>query len=222
MGSRGVFITLEGGEGTGKTTQIRLMQAALAARGLSVVTTREPGGTPGAEKLRELLVQRDGGNWDPLTETLLLFAGRRDHLVNRIWPAMESGQWVISDRFADSTRAYQGIGKGLDSSAIETLYTLAVGDFRPDLTFILDVPAEVGLERSARRNKVLASTEDRFERLGIVFHEKLRQGYLAIAAREKDRCCVIDAMQSPEAVHDAIMAEIGRRFFPADAQQAVR
>lgn len=220
--TRGVFITLEGGEGTGKTTQIRMMAEALAARGISVITTREPGGTPGAEKLRELLVQRDGGNWDPMTETLLLFAGRRDHLVNRIWPAMEAGQWVISDRFADSTRAYQGVGKGLDPAAIEGLYKLAVGDFRPDLTLILDVPAEIGLERSTKRNKAVASTEDRFERLGLAFHEKLRQGYLAIAARERDRCCLIDATQLPEAVHAAIMAEIERRFFKAGRQQAVQ
>lgn len=222
---KGIFITLEGGEGTGKTTQIRKLEEVLKARGVDVVTTREPGGTTQAERVRSLLVQRDGGHWDPLSEALLLFAARREHLVRKIWPSLNEGKWVISDRFADSTRAFQGYGMGLPLETIEDLYKVSVGDFHPDLTLILDVPVETGLARSAKRLGDAAtaaeSSEDRYERMGVSFHERLRQGYLEIARKDKNRYVVIDALQSSDAVHDAIMNEINRRF-PADRLKAVR
>ena len=222
---RGAFITLEGGEGTGKTTQIRLLEDALKLRGLDVVTTREPGGTTQAEKVRGLLVQRDGGHWDPLSEALLLFAARREHLVKKIWPALNEGKWVVCDRFADSTRAFQGYGMGLPLDTIEALYKVVVGDFRPDLTFVLDVPVETGLARSAQKLGEAAtkieSSEDRYERMGVAFHERLRQGFLDIAKKDKNRCAVIDTLQPATAVHAAIMAEIDRRF-PTAGLKAVR
>ncbi|MGE0658203.1 MAG: dTMP kinase [Reyranellaceae bacterium] len=198
--ARGRFITIEGGEGAGKSTQIRLLGDWLRERGISVLTTREPGGSPGAEAIRGLLVQGDADRWDGLTEALLHFAARRDHLVKTIWPALDRGEWVISDRFADSTKAYQGYGHGLDLQVIDGLYQMAVGPFRPDLTLILDIPVEHGLARAARR----AGRETRYESMDVDFHRRLRQGFLEIARTEPRRCMVIDASGSPEAVQVAI------------------
>ncbi len=215
---KGVFITLEGGEGVGKTTQIRKLEEALQERGIYPVITREPGGTTQAERVRGLLVQRDGGHWDPLSEALLLFAARREHLVRKIWPAIERGQWVISDRFADSTVAFQGFGMGLQMDIIKDLYKMTVGDFEPDLTFILDLPVEVGLSRSAKKLGAavsqMESSEDRYERMGKAFHERLREGFLEIAKKNKRRCVIINADADPAVVHASIMAELDRRFPP--------
>ena len=146
-GPSGRFITLEGGEGAGKSTQIARLKAWLEGRGKTVVATREPGGSAGAEMIRKLLVEGPAERWDGQTEALLHFAARREHLRTTVWPALASGAWVVSDRFADSTRAYQGYGHGLDLATIERLYEVAVGDFRPDLTLILDLPIETGLPR---------------------------------------------------------------------------
>lgn len=216
MSRNGVFITLEGGDGSGKSTQIKLLQSALSAAGIDAVFSREPGGTDQAEKIRNLLLQRDSGDFDPVTEALLMFAARREHLVNKIWPEMEKGKWVVSDRFADSSRAFQGYGHGLDLDIIEKLYDVVVGDFKPDLTLILDIDPELGLSRSMKHNaastNALETTEDRFERMGLGFHTRLREGYLAIAKREPERCVVIDASQSLADVHKAIIAELSRRF----------
>lgn len=216
MTAKGRFITLEGGDGTGKSTQIKLLQKALVASGVDVVTTREPGGTDQAEKIRNLLLQRDSGNFDPLTEGMLLFAARREHLVNKIWPAMAAGQWIISDRFADSSRAFQGYGMGLSLDAIEMLYTLTMGAFKPDLTFILDIDPEAGLLRSLKHNAsavdTLESTEDRYERMGIAFHTRLREGFLAIAKQDPDRCVIIDAAQDVDAVYRQMLTVIESRF----------
>ena len=142
------FITLEGGEGTGKTTQAKRLAATLEKRGIETVVTREPGGSPGAEQIRRLLVEGEPGRWDPLTETLLLFAARADHIARTIKPALASGKWVISDRFTDSTYAYQGAGRGMDRETIRRIETISVADFRPNLTLILDLPAAIGLERA--------------------------------------------------------------------------
>lgn len=196
--SRGLFISFEGGEGSGKTTQITKLAAALKEKGREVVTTREPGGTPDAEKIRSILVQRDGGMWSPLAECLLLYAARLMHVDTLIRPALERGAIVISDRFADSTRAYQSFGHGFARQKVEDLNALVLGDFRPNLTFILDIEARAGLSRSAKRLKEQNSTEDRFERLDVGFHERLREGYLQIAREEPDRCHIIDAMKSPD------------------------
>lgn len=217
----GVFITFEGGDGTGKSTQLRLLCEALAARGVDLVKTREPGGTPQAERIRDLLLQRDSGSFDPLSEALLLFAARREHLVSVIEPALQAGRWVISDRFVDSTRAFQGYGMGLDKAAIETLYKMVAGDRVPDLTFIFDIDPAQGLERSGRKkaaaDTAAEATEDRYERMGLAFHTRLREGFLATAKAEPQRCVVIDASQSIEAVAAAVMAEVERRFGPFDS-----
>jgi len=198
---RGRFITLEGGEGAGKSTQIGLLQAFLRGQGREVVTSREPGGSPGAEMIRKLLVEGPADAWDGPTEALLMFAARRDHLVRTVWPAIERGAWVISDRFADSTRAYQGHGHGLPLDRIELLYTVAVGNFAPDLTLILDLPVDIGLARAAARR----GAETRFEGLGPGFHERVRSGFRAIAAAEPKRCALIDASGDVDTVHRAIV-----------------
>ncbi len=216
MPPKGVFITLEGGEGTGKSTQGKLLHQALAASGVDAVMTREPGGTDQAERIRNLLIQRDAGNFDPMTEALLMMSARREHLVNKIWPAVESGQWVISDRFADSTRAFQGYGMGLDQAVIEKIYELIAGTFQPDLTFIFDIDPEQGLNRSLKKmavttNKV-ESTEDRYERMGLPFHTRLRNGFLDIAKRFPARCVIIDATQDIQAIHRQLLKVVETRF----------
>ncbi len=198
----GRFITLEGGEGTGKSTQIARLKARLEGRGRKVLTTREPGGSPGAEMIRKLLVEGPAERWDGPTEALLLFAARRDHLRSTVWPALGQGLWVISDRFADSTTAYQGFGHGMDRAMLERLYDLAVGQFRPDLTLILDLPAEAGLARAAARR----GSEMRFESLGRNFHERVRAGFLEIAKLAPERCVVVDASGTV----DEVAASIGR------------
>lgn len=197
---KGCFITLEGGEGSGKTTQIKKLAAFLEGRGIEVVLTREPGGTPEAEKIRDLLVRRDGGNWTPMTECLLMFAARVQHVETLIKPALAAGKYVISDRFADSSRAYQGFGRNLGLESVEQINRASLGDFRPDLTFILDLPAEIGLSRAGKRLTAESSAEDKFEGLGLAFHQQLRQGYLAIAAQEPERCIVVDANRDIEDV----------------------
>jgi len=212
----GIFITLEGGDGTGKSTQVKLLHEALTHQGHDVIVTREPGGTEQAEKIRNLLLQRDGGHWDPMSEAMLLFAARREHLVNRIWPALKEGKWVISDRFVDSSRAFQGYGMGLDLGFINKLYKMIAGDFNPDLTFIFDLPPEIGLERSSQQLQMtdiaIESTEDRYELMGLEFQKCLRKGFLEIAKQEPERCAIIDATQNIENVHQQLMREIDKRF----------
>ena len=204
----GRFITLEGGEGAGKSTQIARLADWLRTRGREIVATREPGGAPGAEMIRKLLVEGPAERWDGTTEALLHFAARRDHLRMTIWPALKRGAWVISDRFADSTRAYQGFGHGLPSATLERLYDVAVGSFRPDLTLILDLPVETGLARASARR----GAETRYESLPRDFHERVKAGFLAIAHREPERCAVIDASRDVDAVATAIAQVVARRL----------
>lgn len=203
----GRFITIEGGEGAGKSTQIKALADWLRERGIVVTTTREPGGSPGAEAIRKLLVEGSADKWDGTTEALLHFAARRDHLRRTVWPALERGEWVISDRFADSTKAYQGYGHGLDLETIDRLYAIAVGKFVPDLTIILDLPVEQGLARAASR----AGVETRYENMNIDFHRRLRNGFLDIARNEPRRCIVIDATGTVEAVQVAVRMAIIQR-----------
>ncbi|MBU8538248.1 dTMP kinase [Falsiroseomonas tokyonensis] len=206
MQQRGRFITLEGGEGAGKSTQARRLAAHLAARGLPVLLTREPGGAPGAEAMRRLLL--GGQGLDPVAEALLVFAARRDHLVTTIRPALAAGIWVISDRFADSTRAYQGFGQGVAQAAIEQLAAVALEGFAPDLTLVLDLPVETGMAR-ARGRGVAA---DRYERLDTAFHQRIRDGFLGIAAAEPGRCALVDATPGADAVAARIATLVDDRL----------
>ena len=207
---RGRFITLEGGEGAGKSTQARRLAERLRVAGHEVVLTREPGGSPGAESIRALLVTGRADRWSPTTEALLMYAARRDHIERTIAPALERGAWVVSDRFADSTRAYQGAGGGVPASFIQALERYVVGETRPDLTLILDLPVDAGLARAAGRDHA----ETRFEAKGADFHQRLRDGFLAIARVETDRCAVIDASAAPVAVEAAIWDAVAARLAP--------
>jgi dTMP kinase len=206
--SRGRFITVEGGEGAGKSTQVRRLHARLEGRGLDVLATREPGGAPGAEQIRDLLTRGEPGRWQPMAEALLHFAARVEHLNATVRPALEAGRWVVSDRFADSTIAYQGHGHGLGAEAMARLRELAIGDFTPDLTLMLDLPVEEGLARAQAR----AGDEDRYERMDRDFHERVRAGFLAIAAAEPERCAVIDGAAEPDAVETAMWAATQARL----------
>lgn len=208
----GRFITLEGGEGAGKSTQIADLAKRLEAAGIEVITTREPGGAPGADTIRSILVSGETDRWDPMSEALLNFAARREHLIRTIWPALERGYWVLSDRFADSTMAYQGYGHGVDRDVIDALYRAAVGDFHPDMTIMLDLPVAEGLRRANQRNGDAGVAEDRYERMDVAFHERLRDGFLAIAAAEPDRCVVIDAGGKTEEVAARIWTAVKSKF----------
>jgi len=206
--TRGRFITLEGGEGAGKSTQAGLLVDGLRHAGLRAIRTREPGGSPGAEEIRRLLVEGTPERWDAETEALLMVAARRSHLVETIWPSLERGEWVVSDRFSDSTLAYQGYGRGLPQKSLEQLHKLIAGDFNSDLTFILDLPVEIGLSRATQR----VGTETRFERMDREFHERLRQGFHDIARRDPKRCVIIDAICDIAAVQQAIRSALHARL----------
>ena len=206
--ARGRFITFEGGEGTGKSTQAALLADHLRADGREVVQTREPGGSPGAEALRSLLVSGEGDRWSPLAETLLMYAARADHLDRVIRPALDRGAWVVCDRFADSTRAYQGAAGGASEELIETLDARVVGDDQPDLTLVFDLPVEAGLARAAGRG----GDEARFEGKGPEFHQRLRDAFSAIAAAHPDRCMLIDAAGAREAVAERVWAAVRDRL----------
>ena len=197
----GRFITLEGGEGAGKTTQSALLAEALAAQGVPVLRTREPGGSPGAELLRGILL---GGSidWSPPSETLLHFAARAEHVAKTIRPAMQAGTWVICDRFFDSTLAYQGYGQGADRDLIAALIGLL--GIVPDRTIVLDVPEAVAADRMRRRG----GDTDRYERLDAAFHARVRQGFREIAAADPKRCVLLDASGGIQAVHTAIMTAV--------------
>ena len=206
--SLGRFITIEGGEGAGKSTQTRLLLAALERAGIPAQGTREPGGSPNAETIRQLLLEGDGERWDAVGETLLFMAARHDHVTRLIEPSLAQGIWVVSDRFADSTLAYQGYGKGLSLADLASLRHFALGAFAPELTLILDLPVEVGLARAAARG----AATDRFESLDPAFHERSRQGFRQIAAQDAARCVVIDASADPQAVHHAVLNAIEQRL----------
>jgi len=204
----GRFITLEGGEGSGKSTQVRRLTALLQAKGIATLTTREPGGSPGAEEIRALLVNGAPGRWDALTETLLIYAARADHVGRVIGPALLAEKWVISDRFSDSTYAYQGAGRGLARETIRRIDSVVLDDFKPDFTLVLDLDVETGLRRAGARG----AAESRFENFDRDFHERLRQAFLDIARRNPDRCEIVDATGNEDAVATAIWTAVARRF----------
>jgi dTMP kinase len=209
MNKTAPFITFEGGEGAGKSTQIKLLRDYLQARGKKIITTREPGATEGGEAIRALLVQGAGARWDAETDTLLFMAARRDHLAKIVWPALARGEWVLCDRFQDSTKAYQGYGRGLDVTHIDTLYRFIAGDFKPDMTLLLDIDPKIGVER-ALHGKNRATHENRFENFDFSFHEKLRAGYLSMAAAEPNRFVIINADQDVDAVQADIQRAVAR------------
>ncbi len=209
----GRFITLEGGEGAGKSVQARRLEARRKNLGIEVVRTREPGGSPHAEALRKLILAGVARRFGPEGEALMFSAARIDHLDATIVPALERGQWVVSDRFADSTRAYQGAAGELPAAYIAELERVVVGAHRPDLTLILDLPPEAGLARAAVRRG--EGGADRFESEGLAFHRILRQAYLDIAAAEPERCAVIDAARSEDEVEAQIWAQVEARLDPA-------
>ncbi len=205
--AEGRFITLEGGEGTGKSTLARGLGEALRANGRDVVLTREPGGAPGADAIRKLLVEGDAGRWSAMEEALLFAAARLNHLVHTIRPALARGAWVICDRYYDSTRAYQVAAGGLDPRALNALNALIEAP-APDLTLVLDLDSTSGLGRSQGRY----AGEDRFEKKDAGFHSRVRAEFLAIAKREPQRCVVIDAGQSAEQVLKQSLSAIGARL----------
>ena len=205
--TRGRFITLEGGEGAGKTVQAARLRDALEAHGVGTVLTREPGGSPGAEEIRRLLVSGPVERWEPLAEAMLHAAARRDHLLHTIEPALERGLWVISDRFVDSMIVYQGYGQGADLGVMERLSELSLGGFAPDLTVVLDIPVAEGLRRAGAR-----AGSNRYERMGTEFHERVREGFLARARAEPARFAVVDATTDPESVERAILEVVAQRL----------
>ena len=209
---QGKFITIEGTEGVGKTTNIEFIQHWLNRRGVEFVSTREPGGTPLAEEVRELLLTPREEKVGDSTELLLMFAGRAQHLDQVILPALDSGTSVLCDRFTDASYAYQGFGREMDCSLIAELEQIVQGDLRPDLTLILDIPVEIGLKRASER-----SAPDRFEQEQIEFFDRVRQGYLKIAEENPERCAVIDASQSLDEVQASIEVVLENFYSQSDA-----
>lgn len=203
----GRFITIEGGEGAGKTTQLGLLQARLEAAGHKVKITREPGGTAGAEAIRRLLIEGPPDAWRPLSELYLVMAAREDHLHRAILPALADGAWVLCDRYVDSTRAYQGIAGGLGLDLVDRLHEPLSRARLPDLTILLDIGTEAGLERAHARGQV-----QRFEQKGLVFLEEVRRGFLALAAREPDRIVTIPAVGPIDRVGEAVWATVRSRL----------
>jgi dTMP kinase len=209
MSTRGKFITFEGGEGAGKSTQCTLLASYLKDQGIDVILTREPGGTPSAEMIRTLLVEGDINRWQASTEALLMFAARSEHWHTLISPALQQGKWVISDRFVDSSYAYQGYARGIPIEKLEQLYQFSVGSSYPDLTIFLDVPLTQGFQRVRGRVKTY---EERFEKEALSFHEKVYDGFLALAKKFNDRYFVQDATLSVEDIARSIQYEIKHRF----------
>ena len=202
------FITFEGGEGVGKSTQIKMLAQRLNAAGYSTITTREPGGSPGAEIMRHLLLSGVGKLLGPEVEAILFAAARDDHTHNVILPALKAGSWVLCDRFYDSTRAYQGSLGTVPADIIDSMRRVTIGDLKPDLTIILDLPVELGLERVRRRG----GTPDRFETEDVGFHQRLRDLYCEIAAQEPERCVLVDANAQAEAIAGRIWVLVQQRI----------
>lgn len=200
--ARGLFISFEGGDGAGKSSQIGRLADHLRAKGRTVRITREPGGTDGAEAIRKLLVEGAANRWNPMTEALMMYAARADHLERSIKPALQRGDVVITDRFADSTMAYQGIAGALGEDAVSALHKLVVGEEDPDITIILDVPTDIGLARAGSRG----AGESRFESKGGAYQESVRQAFLKIARDNPGRCHVVDAAKDEAAVFATIVS----------------
>ena len=204
----GQFITFEGGEGSGKSSQIKILKSKLIDKGIDVICTREPGGTPSAEILRELVTTGEVNKWEPMTEALLMFASRYEHTKNLIIPSLENGKWVLCDRFYHSTYAYQGLGHGLGLEAMEALKKISIGEIEPDLVFFLDIDPMEGIKRTMGRH----TNEDRFEKMDISFHTKLRDAFLGFSKTYSENSVVINAGQEINKISDIIFEEIEKRF----------
>ena len=204
----GQFITFEGGEGSGKSSQINILKSKLIDKGIDVVCTREPGGTPSAEILRELVTTGEVNKWEPMTEALLMFASRYEHTKNLIIPSLENGKWVLCDRFYHSTYAYQGLGHGLGLKAMEALKKISIGEIEPDLVFFLDINPMEGIKRTMGRH----TNEDRFEKMDISFHTTLRDAFLGFSKTYSENSVVINAGQEINKISDIIFEEIEERF----------
>jgi dTMP kinase len=218
-GGRGRFITFEGGEGSGKSTQIKALAERLKTARRRTIVTREPGGSPGAEIIRHLVLSGMGKLLGPEAETLLFAAARDDHVHTVIQPALSQGIWVLCDRFSDSTRVYQGRLGHVSSGVLNAMERVTIGNLRPDLTFILDVPVEVGMQRAAARRGTGAP--DRFEAEDVKFHQELREGYRQIAESEPKRCVLIDATAEPDAVAAKVWAALRERLVTPSPAKAV-
>lgn len=205
----GRFITLEGGEGAGKSTQVKLLAQAFAAAGIATCVTREPGGSAGGEAIRGLVVSGAVDRWLPATESLLFMTARYDHLEAKIKPALASGEWVLCDRFYDSTYVYQGIAKQVGTAWLDQLYALLFANHAPDLTLLLDLPPQVGLARTTARGNV---DESRFESMGLAYHEQLRAGFAALQAAHPERIRTLDATGTAQEVHHAVITTLNARF----------
>lgn len=202
------FIVLEGVDGAGKGVQSRMLLAAMKAASLPVILTREPGGSEGAEAIRSLIVEGDADRWDDITELLLIYAARRSHLKETIWPALADGTWVISDRFADSSRAFQGVAGQLGLDYVESIHQQVVGDFKPDLTLVLDLDPVISLERANNRGGI----EDRFEQKGLAYQQNVRKGFRQLVEQSPDTHVLIDASASVEEVSARIINAVNTRL----------
>ena len=207
------FITFEGGEGVGKSTQISQLSNFLNEHSIGHIVTREPGGSKSAEIIRDLLVNGEPDQWDSETELLLHFAARRDHLVRKIVPALDDGLWVLCDRFVDSTYAYQGYGHGISSTLIDNIYRFVADEVFPDLTFVLDLSAEEGIERTKKRSLANKEVllEDRYEKMDLAFHKRIRNGFKEIALANSERCVLIDASLGEQEIYNNIVSIVGAR-----------
>lgn len=202
------MIVIDGVDGSGKGVQTRKLLQAFGEAGEPAILTREPGGSPAAEDIRELLVKGEPEKWDSMTELLLMYAARRSHLRDTVWPALESGDWVISDRFADSSRAFQGIAGNLGLDTVEDIHQIVVGDFKPALVLILDIPESLALARARERG----DNEDRFEKKGAEYHARVRDAFLEIAASDKQQYVIVDADQDVDQVNQDIIEIVNTRF----------
>lgn len=211
---KGKFITFEGGDGAGKSLQMKKFAEYLEAKGIEVVLTREPGGTEVGKEIRRLLVEGDKDKFDEITEILLFYADRRIHLEKLIKPALKEGKYVLSDRFNDSTIAYQfyGSNKFSDTKIMDMLYQIVAGDFKPDMTVLLDVDVKIGLERSFKKSQEMVNKELRFENVDVAFHERLRKGYLDMAKKDEERFVVVDASKSIDEVFNELIEKTKERI----------
>ena len=205
---RNQFITFEGGEGSGKSTQINLLHNFLIEKGEDVISTREPGGTPSAEIIRDLLTKGDADRWSPATEALLMWAARSEHVEKLIKPSLDKGKWVLCDRFYHSTYAYQGVGHNLGIENMRIIKKIIIGEITPNLTFILDIDPVNGIGRTKNR----VSNEDRFEKMNLAFHNNLRKAFIQLAKKNPKRFIVIDAELSLEKISEIISSEVQTRF----------